>query len=314
MIEAKKDKLKDEIKKATRSGEGIDREELRRQQTEPESLSEPTERRYIINDSTVEKVGELLNQNPRGLLLFRDELTGWLRSLDREGREGDRAFYLEAWAGTEDFTYDRIGRGTLHIKRVTLSILGSIQPGPLASYLRYTLADGHGDDGLLQRSQLMVYPDVSANWRNIDRFPDTAHKNRAFEIFKQLDAIDALELGAFICEEDGQIPYLRFNEEGQAFFDSWRTDLEKATGGSQLEYPALEPASHTQTDRLLTVKEAADFLSVKARTIYAWVQQRRIPFRRAGRLLRFDRVELSNWAASQAQEKSAKELLRVVNS
>lgn len=77
---------------------------------------------------------------------------------------------------------------------------------------------------------------------------------------------------------------------------------------------AHEPASNTQPDRLLTVREAAAFLSVKERTIYAWVQERRVPFCRAGRLLRFDRAELSAWAYEQAQDKSAKELLRVVNS
>ena len=74
-----------------------------------------------------------------------------------------------------------------------------------------------------------------------------------------------------------------------------------------------EPASNMQLERLLTVKEAATFLAVQKRTIYAWVQQRRIPFRRAGRLLRFDRAELSKWAYEQAQEKNSKDLLRVIN-
>ena len=74
-----------------------------------------------------------------------------------------------------------------------------------------------------------------------------------------------------------------------------------------------DAATYMQSERLLTVKEAADFLAVKPRTIYAWVQQRRIPFRRAGRLLRFDRVELSKWAAAQAEEKHSNDLLRVIN-
>jgi hypothetical protein len=56
--------------------------------------SPPVRQRLIVNDATVEKLGELLNQNPQGLLVFRDELTGFLRTLDREGHEGDRAFYL----------------------------------------------------------------------------------------------------------------------------------------------------------------------------------------------------------------------------
>ena len=74
-----------------------------------------------------------------------------------------------------------------------------------------------------------------------------------------------------------------------------------------------EPASNTQAERLLTVKEAAALLAVKTRTIYAWVQQRRIPFRRAGRLLRFDRVQLLNWSSEQAEEKNSNDLLRVIN-
>ncbi len=75
-----------------------------------------------------------------------------------------------------------------------------------------------------------------------------------------------------------------------------------------------DAATYMQSERLLTVKEAAAFLAVKTRTIYAWVSERRIPFCRAGRLLRFDRAELSAWAVAQAENKSAKELLRVVNS
>ncbi|WP_312842250.1 DUF3987 domain-containing protein [Stutzerimonas nitrititolerans] len=36
-------------------------------------MQAPVLRRYIVNDSTVEKLGELLNENPNGLVLERDE-------------------------------------------------------------------------------------------------------------------------------------------------------------------------------------------------------------------------------------------------
>nr|WP_207389715.1 DUF3987 domain-containing protein [Stutzerimonas kirkiae] len=40
----------------------------------------PIQRRYIVNDATVEKLGELLNENPNGLVIERDELgAGWQR-------------------------------------------------------------------------------------------------------------------------------------------------------------------------------------------------------------------------------------------
>lgn len=238
--EAKKEKLKDEIKKAIKADSNVDKEHYRAQLEEIEDISEPSERRYVINDSTVEKVGELLNRNPRGLLQYRDELIGWLKTLDREGHESDRAFYLEAWAGEGSFTYDRIGRGTLHIKKVTLSVLGGIQPGPLATYLRSAVSGGQGDDGLLQRFQLMVYPDVSPDWRNVDHYPNTEDKNQAFQIFRKLDCLDAAQLGAAIPEEASEIPYLRFDEEAQELFDFWRADLEKDVRRERSEHPALE--------------------------------------------------------------------------
>lgn len=196
----------------------------------------PVLRRYKVNDSTVEKLGELLNQNPNGLLLHRDELVGFLRSLDKEGREDSRAFFLEAWNGNGDFTCDRIGRGTVRVEAVTVSILGAIQPGPLSDYLRQAVRSGVGDDGLLQRFQLAVWPDTSKAWRNVDRWPDTQAKNDAFAVFQYLDALSAASVGA--DGADG-IPFLRFTPDAQARFDLWRAELERILR-SDCDHPAFE--------------------------------------------------------------------------
>lgn len=109
----------------------------------------PTRRRYIVNDSTVEKMGIIFNENPNGLLGYRDEIQGLLRGLDKPGREDYRTFYLECWAGDGRFTWDRVGRGTLDIEACCLSFIGTIQPGPLQSYQFSAAAGGQGDDGLL---------------------------------------------------------------------------------------------------------------------------------------------------------------------
>lgn len=76
-----------------------------------EPPKEPVQRRYKTDDPTTEKISELLVENPHGLLLFRDELSGWLLSFEKTGRENDRQFFLESWSGKEDFDVDRIGRG-----------------------------------------------------------------------------------------------------------------------------------------------------------------------------------------------------------
>ena len=109
---AREEKAKSDLKKGTAT-----REEIigRLAELNDGDDEEPVRIRYVVNDATVEKLGELLAGNPAGLLLVRDELIGWLRSFDRDGHEGDRAFFLEAWNGTNRFTYDRIGRGTVEI-------------------------------------------------------------------------------------------------------------------------------------------------------------------------------------------------------
>ena len=59
---------------------------------------EPTGKRYLANDSTVEKLADLLKDNP-SILVCRDELQGFFAGLERHGQESARAFYLEAWSG-----------------------------------------------------------------------------------------------------------------------------------------------------------------------------------------------------------------------
>src|SRR5205823_4116731 len=71
-----------------------------------------------------------------------------------------------------------------------VSMLGGIQPDLLASYLG---DGGHvrlQDDGLIQRFQLLVWPDTSAEWEYIDRPPDTEALARVNEIFQQIVCLD----------------------------------------------------------------------------------------------------------------------------
>jgi putative DNA primase/helicase len=208
------------------------------QAVEDANIPEPVRRRYITADGTVERIGELLRDNQRGILIFRDELNGLLASLDKDGQEGSRAFYLEAWNGNGRFTFDRVGRGTVEIEAATLSILGSIQPGPLQDYLRAMHKGGAGDDGLLQRFQLIVWPDSDKKWRNVDRFPDSQAKARAREVFTRLDALDPKAIGAS-QEEGDSVPWLRFNPDAQASFNEWRTYLENRIRSADIA-PALE--------------------------------------------------------------------------
>jgi putative DNA primase/helicase len=111
-----------------------------------DSPKEPNSRRLIVNDATFEALHQTMSENPAGVFVIRDELTGWWSTLDRPGREGERAFCLQAWNGDTGHTIDRIGRGTIHVEACCLTMLGGIQPGRLRSYLVDALADGPSND------------------------------------------------------------------------------------------------------------------------------------------------------------------------
>jgi putative DNA primase/helicase len=201
---------------------------------------EPTRRRYMVNDTTVEKLGMILAENPNGILIFGDELASFLRSMDREGHEADRGFYLMAWAGDSRYTYDRIGRGTLDIEAAIVSIVGSIQPGVIADYLRGAVAGGGGDDGLIQRFQLTVWPDAPKAWVNVDRYPDADAKAKASAALERLDKLMAGDVQAERDNFDRDaLPFIRFDPAAQDAFDAWRLELETRLRAGDL-HPAVE--------------------------------------------------------------------------
>lgn len=100
-------------------------------------------------DTTVEKLGDLLTDNPEGVFLIADELTELIGRLDAYSNGGgkDRATYLRAFDGGAT-TINRVGRGNRRIENFSLGILAGIQPDKLAELYR---RNGGGGDGLYQR-------------------------------------------------------------------------------------------------------------------------------------------------------------------
>ena len=252
--EAQKSAQKDEMKKAARKKQyGIEIPYF----VQIQSIDEPILKRYKTEDGTVEKIGEILLENPQGILIHRDELIGWLKGLDKYGREGDRAFFLESWAGNGTYTVDRIGRGTLHIPALCLSIIGGIQPGPLAEYVHQAATGGSGDDGLLQRFQLLVWPDALKSWKNIDRMPNVTAREQVSEVFRRIDAFAPFEPSSNGVNETYR---LRFAPDAQCVFDEWRTDLEQMLCNEGIS-PALE--SHLAKYRSLMPSLALIFYLIE---------------------------------------------------
>ena len=224
----------------------------------PES---PVLKRYLINDATAEALLDICIDNPQGVCAYRDELVSMLKSLEREGQESARGFYLTGWGGNSSYTADRIGRGrNMRAEAVCLSLLGSTQPGRIAEYLRAATTGGASDDGLIQRFGMLVWPDVSAVWTNVDAWPDADAKRAAYEVFKRLDQQDPItEWGASPAvghdgiEIEGEPPYLRLDPDAAGVFLEWRQTFETELRSGNM-HPAME--SHLAKYRKLVPSSA----------------------------------------------------------
>ncbi len=164
--------------------------------------------RLVVNDGTIERLGAILARQPRGTLQMRDELAGWLEGMQRYAGGGtDRPFWLEAFGG-RGFTVERIGREPLTIDRLTIGVLGGIQPDRLKSLL--FKAD---DDGLLARF-LPIWPDP-APLKRPEAWADEALMEGALARLLTLD---------LVTDEAGEVRpwFIPFTDDARGLMDDFR--------------------------------------------------------------------------------------------
>jgi Protein of unknown function (DUF3987) len=122
----------------------------------PDKPPEPTMQQLLTVDTTVEALAAALESNPRGILLERDELTGWVLSMNqyKGGKGADRQYWLSFWNGAT-VVINRKGRSApLILTNPFVCVTGGLTPDCLDD-----LTEVRGrEDGFLPRI-LLAHPD-----------------------------------------------------------------------------------------------------------------------------------------------------------
>jgi hypothetical protein len=188
-----------------------DRASRRRDAEAAEPPERPVAERFVVDDVTIEGLGPILEQNPRGVFLARDELSGWLEGFDRYsgGRGGGEAGRWLSLYNASPLTVDRKLTGTLYVPSAAVSIYGGIQPKTLAR----ALGQRHVDNGLAQRFILASPP------RRMKAIP------RGDVNFATIEAVRSMfgTLGMIRPAEDGSPKVIDLEPEAA---DAWRAFYE----------------------------------------------------------------------------------------
>lgn len=204
---------KEQVKAAIKTG---DEPPARPSSADPGA--EPPMPRLAVSDATTEKLAVILAGQMRGTLVARDELAGWLGNMSRYSGGSDRPFWLEAYGGRA-FSVERMGRDPVYIDRLTIGVLGGIQPDRLRSLLLKS-----DDDGLLARF-LPVWPNPAPVKR-----PDAQHD----ETFIESALLRLLSLDMPVDEEGHERPwFVPFADDTRDLLDQFRQSVRSWEGDAE---------------------------------------------------------------------------------
>lgn len=145
---------KEDWKREVREWEVEKRDAQKAGEPAPEEPEAPAMSSCVAGGTTVEALVSILEDNPRGLLVHRDELAGWVRSMDqyKGGKGSDRQNWLNLW-NTDEVVVDRKSRlgEPVILAKPFISLFGGIQPAMLGEL------GGGVEDGMMDRF-LFAYP------------------------------------------------------------------------------------------------------------------------------------------------------------
>ncbi len=133
----------------------------------PAAPEPPHPIRYIVKDTTLAGLVEILQDNPRGLLVPTDELAGWFGSFNRHDKGGGDAQQWISIYSAEAISVDRKGnrnsRGVIRpikVYRPFVAITGAIQPGLWS----HVVTAEHQASGMAARFLMAWPPRRSKKW------------------------------------------------------------------------------------------------------------------------------------------------------
>ena len=131
-----------------------------KEQKEYPEVKKPIKTQFLANDITVEALVDLHQQSQNSVGVFKDELAGWFKDMNKYKQGSDLEFWLSTWSG-KAVNLNRLTRAGSFVSNPLIPVLGGIQPSIFNSF--YT--EENKDNGFIDR-MLLSYPDLQVEKYN----------------------------------------------------------------------------------------------------------------------------------------------------
>ena len=125
-----------------------------------EYIEKPVNKQFLVGDITLEALVDLHEQNPNSIGIFKDELAGWFKDMNKYRQGSDLEFWLSSWSGTS-ISLNRKTSKSAFVDKPFIPVLGGIQP---SVFDEFTTGENK-ENGFVDRI-LISYPELQVNYYN----------------------------------------------------------------------------------------------------------------------------------------------------
>jgi len=132
----------------------------KKEKEKSEEIKKPRNKQFIVGDITIEALVDLHEENPNSIGVFKDELAGWIKDMNKYRAGSDLEFWLSSWSGAS-ISLNRKTSKSAFVDKPFIPVLGGIQP---AIFEQFSSGDNK-ENGFIDRV-LISYPELSVNKYN----------------------------------------------------------------------------------------------------------------------------------------------------
>ncbi len=201
----------------------------------------------VVSNATLEAIISRLNESPRGLIAFRDELAGWVNSFDAYKKSsGDEQAWLEFWDAKEYKLDRKTNNERVKIPSASVCVLGGIQPQKLVE----CFDPGKFASGLVPRLLITSPPEQSMFWSE-----NEVEGALCDEWDKAITNLRAREFAAFDANQNEYTPFiLDLSPEAKKVYVKFFNKMSKRLHDSEDEHAkSFMSKSRVNAGRLILV-------------------------------------------------------------